>query len=82
MSENWYYVLSGERQGPVALEVIIGLYNDGKLGSEDYVWCKGFANWTKIKDVEEFNTEEQVAAPEATPTPSAPVEEQEEAPTV
>lgn len=54
MSENWYYVMSGERQGPVAMSVIEGLFQAGKLNSEDYVWCKGFANWTKIKDVEQF----------------------------
>lgn len=68
MSDNWYYVLSGERQGPVEISVIEGLYQSGELNSEDYVWCKGFANWTKIKDVEEFNTE----APQALETPSEP----------
>jgi hypothetical protein len=55
MSESWYYVLSGERQGPVDINVIEDLFHNGQLNNEDYVWCKGFANWTKIKDVEEFN---------------------------
>jgi len=55
MSESWYYVLSGERQGPVAINVIEDLFHTDQLNNEDYVWCKGFANWTKIKDVEEFN---------------------------
>lgn len=56
MSANWYYVLSGERQGPVEAQKIADLYSGGQITAEDYIWCKGFENWVKIKDVEEFNT--------------------------
>jgi len=70
MSESWYYVLSGERQGPVAINVIEDLFHTGKLNNEDYIWCKGFANWTKIKDVEEFNlSDAQEVAPVAVAKP-------------
>lgn len=52
---NWYYVLNGERQGPVEKSYIIALYKSGKLAEHDYIWCKGFENWIKISEAEGFN---------------------------
>jgi hypothetical protein len=72
MSDSWYYVLSGERQGPVAINVIEDLFQAGQLNNEDYIWCKGFENWTKIKEVEEFNStksEPVIAEPEEIKVP-------------
>lgn len=57
MSEKWYYVSAGERQGPVPKEDIIGLISTRKLQQQDYVWRKGFDNWKRIQDVEELVTE-------------------------
>ncbi len=54
MSSNWYYVLNGQRQGPVSLEEVKGLYSDGSLNEQDYVWYKGLENWVKIEDAPEF----------------------------
>jgi hypothetical protein len=56
MSEKWYYVDNGERQGPVDIDVVVGLYQDNKLTENDYVWVKGFEDWTKIKDVDEIQS--------------------------
>ena len=69
MSSNWYYVLSGERQGPVEKDFIEDLYHEGKLGAQDYVWCKGFENWIKITDCDEISksteeVEEEIQEPE------------------
>jgi hypothetical protein len=58
MSEKWYYVLAGERQGPVGFEKVNDLYTDGSLTSEDYVWRKGLENWIKIKDASDFKVQE------------------------
>jgi hypothetical protein len=55
MASNWYYVIDGERQGPVEKDFIIQLYKSGQLGDQDYIWCKGFENWIKIEDAEGFN---------------------------
>ena len=55
MTSNWYYVVSGERQGPVEKDFIVGLYREGKLGDQDYIWCKGFENWIKIEDADGFD---------------------------
>lgn len=56
MSEKWYYVIDGERQGPVAFEEVAELFQNATLGEEDYVWVKGFENWKKIKDIPKFTT--------------------------
>ncbi|MBT3981421.1 MAG: DUF4339 domain-containing protein [Bacteriovoracaceae bacterium] len=54
MSSNWYYVESGQRVGPVSEEELISFINSSRLGVDDYVWTKGFENWSKIKDIEKF----------------------------
>lgn len=64
MNEKWYYVLSGERQGPVDKEQILSLRQSGTLGDQDYVWRKGFENWMKIENVDDLQ-----AAP---PAPQPP----------
>lgn len=75
MSVKWYYVLSGERQGPVDFEQVNDLYRNGTLNDEDYVWYKGLDNWVKIKDATEF-TEAQTPAAQTEPEPiPAPIEE-------
>jgi len=55
MSESWYYVHKGNRQGPVGMEKILSMMSNAELTSSDYVWKKGFDNWKKIKDIPEFN---------------------------
>lgn len=65
MADNWYYVQKGNRQGPVAVEVIETMIKNQELKSEDFVWKKGFENWKKIKEVPELNFSE-------TTTPAAP----------
>ncbi|HLT21853.1 MAG TPA: GYF domain-containing protein [Bacteriovoracaceae bacterium] len=57
MSENWYYVQQGNRQGPVSLETIQSLVSSKTLGELDYVWKKGFDNWKKIREVSELNVD-------------------------
>ncbi len=54
MSENWYYVQQGNRQGPVSLETVQSLINSKTLNDQDFVWKKGFDNWKKIKEVDEL----------------------------
>ncbi|TNF03664.1 MAG: DUF4339 domain-containing protein [Deltaproteobacteria bacterium] len=56
MAESWYYVDGSERVGPVAKSEIEGLFEVGKLNSESYVWTKGYDNWKKIAEVDEFSS--------------------------
>ena len=41
MADNWYYVQKGNRQGPVAVEVIMAMIAKQELRPEDFVWKKG-----------------------------------------
>jgi hypothetical protein len=77
MADNWYYVQKGNRQGPVAIEVITTMITNQELKEDDFVWKKGFENWKKIKEVTELQVEstpepETFKAPEM---PSAPKRE-------
>lgn len=76
MSDNWYYVQKGNRQGPVGVEVISSLISKQELKSEDFVWKKGFENWKKIKDVSEFDKPAPLAAA-FPPAPEVHMEEKE-----
>lgn len=57
MSTVWYYVLEGERQGPVEHDQILTLLENDVLSTTDFVWRKGFENWTTIENCEEFKVE-------------------------
>lgn len=63
MSDNWYYVQQGNRQGPVSLETIQSLISSKTLGELDYVWKKGFDNWKKIREVTELEAQSAPAVP-------------------
>ena len=54
MSAIWYYVKGAERVGPVTLEEVANLISDKQLIEESYLWKKGFANWEKLKNIEEL----------------------------
>ena len=54
MSKSWYYVEKGERRGPFEQSVLEESLAKGILTVNDYVWTKGFDNWKKIEEVEEF----------------------------
>lgn len=62
MADNWYYVLKGNRQGPVAQDVIEGMIASQELKQDDFVWKKGFENWKKIKDTPELEMKPKAAA--------------------
>ncbi len=63
MAESWYYVLKGQRHGPVSLEVLQQMMTKDELNPQDFIWKKGFENWKKITDVSEVQVA-KVQAPE------------------
>jgi len=49
---NWYFMQGGERKGPVNLEGLRELLQDGEIDKSTMVWNKGMGDtWTKIADV-------------------------------
>lgn len=55
MAENWYYVDGSERVGPVAKSEIENLFEVGKLNSDSFIWTKGYENWKKLEEVDDFS---------------------------
>jgi hypothetical protein len=51
---NWYYVQGTERVGPVEESALHNVFNDGIIQEDSFVWTKGFANWEKLKEVDEL----------------------------
>lgn len=54
MSKTWYYVQGSERVGPVEESEIAGLFGNGTLKSDSYVWTKGYDNWVKAEEVDDL----------------------------
>lgn len=54
MGTSWYYVQNNDRQGPVTEEALSNLLKEGPLTDQSYIWRKGFDNWKKAIEVEEF----------------------------
>ncbi len=52
MEKKWFYVVRGDRKGPVSFEELRQLFRNGALSQADLVWQPDFgAEWKKIRDV-------------------------------
>jgi hypothetical protein len=53
---QWYYVdrEKNDRVGPISIDEMDKLFNEGQLGPNSYVWTKGFENWELIKNIDEL----------------------------
>lgn len=69
MAESWYYVLKGQRHGPVSLEILQQMMGKNELTAQDFIWKKGFDNWKKITDVEEVQIKSSKPSAPAAPLP-------------
>lgn len=54
MAQVWYYVVKGERVGPVDADELKTKFNQGEFTAQDFVWKKGFDGWKKAFEVEEI----------------------------
>ena len=68
MAESWYYVQGDQSVGPVEKGEMDSLFTQGSLNKDSYVWKKGFENWKKASDTDEFRSLFE------TPVPSFPEE--------
>lgn len=73
MADNWYYVQKGNRQGPVAVEVLLTMISNQELKADDFVWKKGFENWKKIRETPELEVQQTPAAPSIPLEMAAPI---------
>lgn len=47
---DWYYVVNGQRQGPVSEEEFLSLVNAGMITSESLVWRQGMTQWRRYAE--------------------------------
>jgi hypothetical protein len=50
----WYYVVQGQRQGPIARDALMQLLASGQLSAQEMVWREGMAEWTPARGVAEL----------------------------
>ncbi len=55
MATQWYYVQGSERIGPIEQQDLDGLYQQGTITDDSYIWRKGFDNWQHLKNVDELS---------------------------
>jgi hypothetical protein len=64
MAEAYYYVdESGQQQGPVAADEIIGLIRHGKVRAETLTWIAGMSDWARADSVPVFASAFAEASP-------------------
>lgn len=51
MSQEWYYSVDGDRQGPITSAELKKLADGGKVGPADLVWKEGMADWVAAKSI-------------------------------
>lgn len=56
MSAHWFYVENNKKVGPIPEDKLIELIKIKKLNQNDFVWTKGFPNWKKLNEVDEFES--------------------------
>lgn len=66
MSEQvWYYMAEGQQTGPVGLEEMRGLVEQGVVTPQTMVWREGMADWVPARQAPELFTARPVYAPGA-----------------
>lgn len=52
--DKWYYSWNGEKLGPISLDELKRLVEEGTLEAGDLVWTKGMAEWQPARNVPEL----------------------------
>ena len=52
--DAWYYVVAGERRGPVDLVALRREMTGGVVTPESLVWKQGMSAWTRLAEVAEL----------------------------
>lgn len=60
--KDWFYYDHKQiRQGPVSFDKLKGLWKDGFLNEESYIWSEGMENWIRLEEVQNLYTHLQLA---------------------
>jgi len=67
VSQEWYYAVDGDRQGPVSAAELKKLADAGNLKAGDLVWKEGMADWAPAKSIKGLFNAAAPAAPAPAP---------------
>lgn len=65
VSQEWYYSVDGDRQGPVGAADLKKLAEAGTLKATDLVWKDGMADWVQAKSIKGLFGNNAAGAPAA-----------------
>lgn len=51
---QWYVLVAGEQRGPLNVESINAMLDDGTVDSRSFVWKQGMEDWARISEVPEL----------------------------
>jgi predicted Zn finger-like uncharacterized protein len=54
LAQVWFAGIGGKQVGPMAEAEVVDHIQQGRLGAQDLVWRKGFANWLPLREVPPF----------------------------
>lgn len=63
MSNDWYFVENGERQGPISKSEVLGFVSSGRINADTYLWTKGMDNWKHLSEIDELGVAESFDLP-------------------
>jgi hypothetical protein len=71
MGQQWYYIRSGKRAGPISAAALQQLASSGQLLPSDLVWKEGLPTWTPAEKIQGlFAAAAYGAAPPVPPPPA------------
>lgn len=70
MTNEWYYAKAGTKEGPVSIDDLKRLIQQGQLQPTDHVWRQGMQTWVPASTVEGLFGVEPPQLPPPVPVPS------------
>ena len=55
-THQYYIAINGQRQGPIDMNTITSMINNGSLQPNTLIWKPGMPNWDKIQNLPEFSS--------------------------
>ncbi len=71
MSE-WYYSDKDERRGPISLEMLQRLIQNGAIGPDELAWTEGMTDWKAISSIPELRPQQQKSSSFGSPSSDRP----------
>lgn len=54
MGNDWHYIFSGQRNGPISQALLLKKMQEGQFSRDILVWREGMSDWRKASEIPEF----------------------------